>query len=105
MIEAIQRAYYLDARNPSDTATLIELAAGIGLDPQIFADEIASDAVEQELQRQVTFARQAPINGFPSLILQTASGVFPIAIHYGDPAPMRAQIEGILFSTGSASPR
>ena len=30
MIHAIQRAYYLEARNPSDTQTLIELAGEIG---------------------------------------------------------------------------
>ena len=30
MIEAIQRAYYLDAKNPSDTDILVSLAADVG---------------------------------------------------------------------------
>ena len=33
MIEAIQRAYYLEARNPSDRSTLLDLADNLGLDP------------------------------------------------------------------------
>ncbi len=36
MIHAIQNAYYLRAMNPSDTATLIELAGEIGLNKQQF---------------------------------------------------------------------
>jgi putative protein-disulfide isomerase len=46
MIEAIQQAYYLDARNPSDVDTLIDLAAEIGLDRERFSGEISGDAVE-----------------------------------------------------------
>lgn len=37
MIHAIQKAYYLQARNPSERETLIELAAELGLDPGRFA--------------------------------------------------------------------
>ena len=40
MIEAIQHAYYLDARNPSDVATLTDLAGTIGLDRERFLVEI-----------------------------------------------------------------
>ena len=34
MFEAIQRAYYQEARNPSDIVVLIALAGEIGLDTQ-----------------------------------------------------------------------
>ncbi|RME33176.1 MAG: DsbA family protein, partial [Gammaproteobacteria bacterium] len=37
MIRAIQEAYYLQARNPSEREVLIELAGEIGLDPHRFA--------------------------------------------------------------------
>ena len=36
MFEAIQRAYYQEARNPSDNATLVALADEIGLDKRRF---------------------------------------------------------------------
>ena len=38
MILAIQQAYYQQARNPSELATLIELAAETGLDTKQFAE-------------------------------------------------------------------
>jgi len=96
MIETIQRAYYLDARNPSDLDTLIELAAEIGLERERFAAEIASDAVEAQLSDEVAFARRAPILGFPSLAVRTKSGLQPVAIDYCDAGAMRKQIEAIL---------
>jgi putative protein-disulfide isomerase len=96
MIQAIQRAYYLEARNPSDTATLVDLAAEIGLDRQLFADELAGSAVQDQLQKELAWARNAPINGFPSLVLQTPQGLMPVTLDYGDAGPMRQQIETLL---------
>ena len=100
MIEAIQRAYYLDARNPSDVDTLIELAAEIGLDRERFTAEIASDAVEAQLREEVAFARRGPIRGFPSLAVRTESGLQPVEVDYRDAEAMRRQIEAILTAAG-----
>jgi len=69
MNDAIQRAYYLRAMNPSNIDTLQALAAELGLDEQRFSDDLASAAVEAELQRQLAFARMAPDRGYPSLAL------------------------------------
>ena len=44
--EAVQQAYYLEARNPSDTATLIALAAEIGLDKVQFRQDLESSIVQ-----------------------------------------------------------
>jgi len=96
MIEAIQRAYYLEARNPSDLGTLIDLAVEIGLDRTLFADELSGAGVQTRLQEEVAFAQRAPINGFPSLIMRTPFGLQPVAIDYRDATPMRQQIETIL---------
>lgn len=96
MIEAIQRAYYLDARNPSDVDTLINLAAEIGLDRERFSAEIASDGVEARLREEVAFARREPFHGFPSLAIRTESGLHPVEVDYGDPEAMRRQIDAIL---------
>ena len=48
MILAIQRAYYLEARNPSEEETLAELAEAIGLDGDEFVRDLnaAADAYE-----------------------------------------------------------
>jgi putative protein-disulfide isomerase len=96
MIEAIQHAYYLDARNPSDLATLVDLAAEIGLDREHFSAEISSNTVDAQMREEVAFARHAPIRGFPSLIVRTKSGLQPVDVDYRDAEPMRRKIEMIL---------
>lgn len=96
MIEAIQHAYYLEARNPSDVETLIDLAGGIGLDRERFAAEIASSGVESQLREEVAFSRSGPFQGFPSLAIRTALELRPVEVDYLDAGAMRRQIEAIL---------
>ena len=98
MIEAIQHAYYLEARNPSDVATLIDLAAAIGLDRERFAAEIASDGVEARLREEVVFARSGAFHGFPSPAIRSGSELRPVDVDYRDAEPMRRQIETILLA-------
>ncbi len=98
MIEAIQRAYYLDARNPSDVNTLIDLAAEIGLDRERFSTEISSNAVDALLREEIAFARRT-IRGFPSLAIRSESALYVVDVDYRDPVPMRTAIEAILTAT------
>ncbi len=98
MIEAIQRAYYLDARNPSDISTLVELAADIGLDRGHFSAEISGSVVDALLREEVAFARRT-IRGFPSLVMRTESALHTVDVDYLDPVPMRKAIEAILATS------
>jgi putative protein-disulfide isomerase len=82
MIMAIQQAYYLQARNPSDVSVLCALAAQSGLDEPRFLADIHSAEVEAELQRQLEFTRSVPITGFPSLVLEIDDQLFPIRLDY-----------------------
>ena len=82
MVEAIQRAYYLRAMNPSDVSTLIALADEIGLDEKKFGEDIASSATEQELQRQIQFVRNSPCRGFPGLVLELNGTLMSIEVDY-----------------------
>lgn len=88
MIEAIQKAYYLQAKNPSDTSTLIELAGDIGLDNVQFEKALKSDQVQQLLEQNLQTYQQLAINvgvsGFPSLALKTDSQFVAIPIDYND---------------------
>jgi putative protein-disulfide isomerase len=81
MILAIQQAYYLEARNPADKGTLIELANEIGLDRATFLADIESPAVEQALLSEIEFTCRLEVKGFPTLILER-KGVFT-TIKYG----------------------
>jgi putative protein-disulfide isomerase len=70
MTDAIQRAYYTRAMNPSDITTLETLAQELNLDRERFSIDIASVELNDELMRQVELAQQSPIDGFPSLTLE-----------------------------------
>jgi putative protein-disulfide isomerase len=101
MIEAIQKAYYLEARNPSNVDTLIDLASEIGLDRECFSEELSGDAVQAQMRAEVALARRAPIHGFPGLAVDTEYGLQPVDIDFRDAEPMRRQIEGILTANSA----
>ena len=85
MIKAIQQAYYLEAKNPSDDSTLIALAANIGCDTDNFRLTLNSEQTQQALMSQIHFASVLGAQGFPSLFLETESGQRrPIAFDYSD---------------------
>jgi putative protein-disulfide isomerase len=67
MLAAIQRAYYQEARNPSDATTLTELATEIGLEPEVFATELTGRRVETELRRDLTRRAALGATSFPNL--------------------------------------
>jgi putative protein-disulfide isomerase len=75
MILAIQQAYYLQARNPADRSTLIELAHEIGLDGALFSADLENPAVQEVLLNEIELTRRLDVNGFPTLLLEKA-GVF-----------------------------
>lgn len=86
MILAIQQAYYLHARNPSDDDTLIALAAEIGLNPQRFAQDLNQPATHEALLRQIAFSQRLGASGFPSLILEHNSRYQRLEFDYNNPS-------------------
>jgi len=69
MTYSIQRAYYLEARNPSDNKTLIELANEVGLNRTQFRQDLISDEINQQLFNELKIARKLQLNSFPGFIL------------------------------------
>ena len=92
MILAIQHAYYLQARNPSDTETLIELANEIGLDIDRFISDLHSDETRALLKREIVYARQIGGNAFPMLLLGDNNSYHQILIDYTHPEKMLDEI-------------
>lgn len=82
MCLAIQEAYYLHAQNPSEINTLIKIADSIGLDGELFAQQINSDKLKQQLINEITRVRKMPIQGFPSLVLVVDGERLPIRVDY-----------------------
>ena len=73
MTYAVQRAYYLQARNPSDEQTLIALADEIGLNVKQFREDLLSESINQQLLAEISKARQLQLDSFPGLLLVTGS--------------------------------
>lgn len=84
MIHAIQDAYYRQARNPSDTETLCDLAAQLGLDSDEFTERLHASATRQALHDEIRFVRSIGGSHFPSLFLQHQQAIQAVPLHYND---------------------
>jgi len=82
MLTAIQHAYYLQAKNPSNLDTLQALAVDIGLDGYDFLQKLKSQSVDEQLMVEINKMRSLPINGFPALVLVKEQLLIPIPIDY-----------------------
>lgn len=100
MIYAIQRAYYQQARNPSEGNVLRELASEINLDINTFSKQINSDEIRSNLLKQIEFSRKIGGNSFPSLLLKLDDKIWSIKINYTDENDMLNQITKLIKLSG-----
>jgi putative protein-disulfide isomerase len=96
MTNAIQRAYYTQARNPSDTAVLVELAGELGLDTDRFASDLDSEATRVALRAEMARCEAMRIHSFPALVLAAGAAEWHIPVDYSDSAPMLELINDLL---------
>ncbi len=95
MIDAIQRAYYLEVMNPSDENTLISLAVRLDLDRQRFAERLVDAATDAQLQREIGEAHGMGADSFPSLRLTIGTTHWPVPVDYLHVEPMLETIEAL----------
>lgn len=96
MLSAIQHAYYLEARNPSDDEVLLSLAANIGLDAAKFEVDFFSAELNKEFLQELEFARRIGGNSFPSLFVATEQGIIELQVDYQSAETTIDQVEQIL---------
>jgi putative protein-disulfide isomerase len=96
MLEAIQKAYYRQARNPSDPETLIEIAGEIGLDREQFAEDLSSPKVEELLQADFNFKYRLGVQGFPTLVLAKDDKYYALTIGYTEAEVVLQRLEMVL---------
>ncbi|AZG74771.1 DsbA family protein [Shewanella livingstonensis] len=99
MINAIQQAYYLNARNPSDVATLVAIATQLGIPADLFDEQLSAVQTEDQLIKEINLARQLPIQGFPSLVLMVDNNAYPIRLDYHQWQTSLADIRTLLSTT------
>ncbi len=49
---------------------------------RLFDEALNSDTINQQLMNEITYVRQLPINGFPSLVLAKKNQFIPIELNY-----------------------
>jgi putative protein-disulfide isomerase len=96
MTLAIQQAYYLQARNPSDLDTLSDLADSIKLDRTEFDHKIRSTQVNQLLIDELAQVRAIGVNSFPSLVIEQGTSRMSIPIDYNSAPNMLHYIKHFL---------
>ena len=98
MTKAIQEAYYLQARNPSDNSTLIELADEINLSVTTFEKDLLSDKTQRLLLEEISHTRDIFVESYPSLVLKVGDSLHNIANDYTAPKAMLSIIKTHLIS-------
>jgi len=103
MIDAIQRAYYLAARNPSDRDVLIDLATELGCEVGRFSADLDDARLHAVLAGERRLAATLGVSGFPSLVLVTeetdgSQRGYSIPIDYHDPDTMLTRLERLLHT-------
>ena len=96
MTHGIQKAYYLEARNPSDRPVLAEIAAEIGLDREAFEAWMDSPEIETLLQRELAEVRALGIDSFPSLRIEKDGLAAHLPIDYNHPETLLRAIREFL---------
>ena len=73
MYDAIQRAYFLEARNPSDAEALECVAGEIGLDRKQFSEDLGSDHINRIFQLELESVAKLGVSGFPTIVVKRES--------------------------------
>jgi len=97
MIYAIQTAYYLQARNPSNHDVLIDLAEMLALNIEQFRLDLNAPQIQTLLLDDIRVVQSLGAYGFPSLVLQKGDVNHAIVVDYNDVKSMLKQIR-IVFS-------
>ena len=65
IIQLIQQAYYLDAKNPSEDLTLIALAKTLNIDIEQFSHDLNSESTQQLLSEDIALMQSMGVSSFP----------------------------------------
>ena len=98
MIKEIQKAYYLDALNPSNEDTLVHSAFEINLDIKKFKKDLYSPEVLQLFREDLDLRAKLKVNSFPSLVLKYKKETYPIQIQFNEAIKMLENIENLAFN-------
>lgn len=70
VVEALFAAYFTHGRNLAEADVLASIAASCGMDGELVAGLLASDADTDAVMREVMFAQEIGITGVPAFIIE-----------------------------------
>ncbi|MDH5425505.1 MAG: DsbA family protein [Gammaproteobacteria bacterium] len=98
MINAIQNAYYLQAKNPSDDDTLMALARQLKLDAEKFAEDLNAATTQQTLVQEIELSSQLGAQGFPSLVFEHGNKRALLTLDYNQAGNILQQINRLMLA-------
>lgn len=98
MTKEIQKAYYEEAKNPSDRSTLINLAQNLNLSIELFKSDLVSEKTQNILLEEINLSRDMFAESFPSLVLKIEGDFYSIRLDYNDSKTMLNKINYLLTS-------
>ncbi len=96
MRQAIQQAYYQEAKNPSLNEVLIDCAKQLSLDTSQFSKDLLSPELNNKLTEHRQFARLVGVNSYPSLRLSLNSEPYTVSTDYTASDPILEHINQLL---------
>jgi putative protein-disulfide isomerase len=104
MLDAIQRAYYLRALNPSNSEVLVQLATELSqqhglqliIDVSQFEKDLNSFETQDKLTKDILLAQELTQQGFPSLVFEQQGKRYSIAVDYLNHKTSLAQIQQVI---------
>ncbi len=99
MIEAIQKAYYLDAKNPSEPNVLLQLASELNLNGEKFSQLLNSNEINEALEKEISYSHKLGAQGFPSLFMKRNNTIYPLAYGFSSADKMIIRVEEYLAET------
>ena len=96
MIQEIQKAYYLNASNPSDRDTLELCASNIDLDVEKFSHDLESQEIVDLFKEDLKKRQKFEMNSFPSLLLKTGDEYHKINVDFENHESILEQIDSCL---------
>ncbi|MCA1778708.1 MAG: DsbA family protein [Xanthomonadaceae bacterium] len=93
MLRALHAAFYQENRDITDPAVLREVAAGIGLDRDEFAQAFESDAMRKRAQDDFDLARELGMRGLPTLLGYDQSAIVTITEGYCGLAEVKSDLD------------
>lgn len=93
MFEAIQRAYYQEARDPSDLGVLAAIAGELGFDGDGFARSMQSAEMRNGLKREFQLRDRLYARSFPSVGVRTGEEYRLLASGWVEEPELRAILD------------